>query len=69
MDVVQPPHPANKMTKITNFASSGPNELKIGQRCGAVKKLLTGASTYLGFKTDADYVLVNFYLFTTSAYV
>ena len=27
-------HPANKITKITNFASSGPNGLKIGQRCG-----------------------------------
>ena len=25
-------HPANKMTKITNFASIGPIELKIGQR-------------------------------------
>ena len=25
---------ANKMSKITNSASSGPNELKIGQRCG-----------------------------------
>ena len=25
---------ANKMTKITNFASSGPIGLKIGQRCG-----------------------------------
>ena len=26
-------HPANKMTKTTNFASSGPIGLKIGQRC------------------------------------
>ena len=77
-------HPANKMTKLINYASSGPIGLKIGQRCGflqeithknvsslawLVKKLLMYASTPLRHKSNTGYVLVNFYCSTTSVCV
>ena len=77
-------HPANKMTKITNFACSGPIGLKIGQRCGFLPEIthtkfqlssLNGSKVInmciysLMLKTDKGFVLFNFYCFTTSIYV
>ena len=32
-------HPANKMTKLINYASSGPIGLKIGQRCRFLQEI------------------------------
>ena len=66
-------HPANKITKITNFACSGPIGSKIGQRCGFLPEITNtkfelwvwmvnkfNISIYpLKLKTNMGYVLVN----------